>query len=497
MAALPIAAMMLLALMLLGVGAADRLQPPGWVLTPHAAALVAKNSSLLGTCLPCCDEPPLGQPCCCPGGCPGGCPGCPPLPPSCPPPKNHSGGDLPLPALQPVAASSLLTGDGVVFVGRVQHAAGGATMFDMNGVQIKATVTGTASLFASMSQVQKVQGNVFQVYLDGVLQPSSRFNTSSWVAGQAVKVPLFPSGSLDAAATHAVTIFKDTEPGGRMNQSSGVMASNYITFHGFSGDSTARLLPPPALRASATPPAAPHRVEFLGDSITAGFDNQCDIPGAPEGMPWSESFAKSWATLLCNELGAECHYNAWSGLGMVVNCCSGCGGWPKCNAVDTFGSDIWTRTLATVGSLNTSDPHGTTPANEWDFSKWTPDAVVINLGTNDHLGANSSSTAKSQAFVKRYEELVVATAKAYGKGTRFFLACGPMASDYCDEVKAVIASVTATGTGIKAYLLNQVEFEDGKNSTYGKVCAYGHPGSQIDAAIAKNGSAFISATMGW
>jgi hypothetical protein len=346
-----------------------------------------------------------------------------------------------------------LLGDNVVFVGRVLHAADGTTMFDMNGVQIKTTVTGTAGLFVSMSQVQKGQGNVFQVYLDGVLQPSSRFNTSAWVAGQVVKVPLFPSGSLDAAATHTVTISKDTEPGGQMNQTSGIMHSNYVTFHGFSGDSTARLLPP-ALGASATPV---HKVEFLGDSITAGFDNQCDIPGAPRGSPTfgSESFALSWATLMCDELSAECHYNAWSGFGMVVNCCSGCGGWPKCNSVDTFGSDIWTRTLATVGSLNTSDPHGTTPANEWDFSKWTADAVVINLGGNDHLGFNAS-TAKSKAFVKRYEELVVATSKAYGRSTRFFLACGPMTFAYCVEVKTVIASLATSG--IKAYFLNQASW---------------------------------------
>jgi hypothetical protein len=63
---------------------------------------------------------------------------------------------------------------------------------------------------------------------------------------------------------------------------------------------------------------------------------------------------------MCNELGAECHYNAWSGLGMVRNCCGGA----------TLGSDVWTRTLATVSSTNTSDQHGTTTANEWDFSRW-------------------------------------------------------------------------------------------------------------------------------
>ena len=252
------------------------------------------------------------------------------------------------------------------------------------------------------------------------------------------------------------------------------MAPNYITFHGFSGDAGAKLVP-------RVPRSSPqHKVEFLGDSITAGFDNQCDIPGSPKGFPWSESFIKSWATGICDTLGAECHYNAWSGFGMVANCCGGA----------TLASDVWTRTLATVGSTNTSDPHGTTPENTWDFSTWIADAVVINLGTNDHLG--TKPTNKSAHFSERYEALVVAAAKAYGKDTSFFLACGPMASDYCSEVNWVIGR--AKIAGIKAYLLDQRGFEA---STYGKECAYGHPGSQIDAAMAKNGSAFIKTTMGW
>ena len=49
----------------------------------------------------------------------------------------------------------------------------------MNGVRVQATVVGTTGLSASMSQIQKAQGNTFQVFLDGVLQPASRFNTST------------------------------------------------------------------------------------------------------------------------------------------------------------------------------------------------------------------------------------------------------------------------------------------------------------------------------
>jgi len=324
-----------------------------------------------------------------------------------------------------------------------------------------------------MSQVQKAQGNVFQVFLDGVIQPASRFNTSMWQPGQATKVALFAAGSLSPDTLHTVTIVKDTEP----MLAGTKVEPNYVTFHGFVGDdSSARLVAPAALE-KASPP---RKVEFLGDSITAGFDNQCDIPGSPKGFPWSESFGKSWATLICDELDAECHYNAWSGFGMVSNCCGGA----------TFASDVWSRTLATVGSANPSDPHGTTPDNMWDFKAWTADAVVINLGTNDYLGP--TPTPKSAAFRERYLALVLATAQAYGDGVHFFLACGPMSTDYCTEVDWVIGRANASG--VKAHFLDQRGFDGGK---YGRTCAFGHPSSRIDAAMATSGSALMKAAMGW
>ena len=97
--------------------------------------------------------------------------------------------------------------------------------------------------------------------------------------------------------------------------------------------------------------------------------------------------------------GAECHYTAWSGFGMAENCCGGA----------TLASDVWLRTLATVGSANASDPHGTTRENAWDFGKWTAEAVVINLGTNDHLSTRPRSL--SDAYKARYEALIVAASE--------------------------------------------------------------------------------------
>ena len=82
-------------------------------------------------------------------------------------------------------------------------------------------------------------------------------------------------------ASHVVMVVKDTEP-----QFAGTrVAPNYVTLHGFAGDATARLVRPAQARAKAGAEAGAgqHKVEFLGDSITAGFDNQCDIPGSPRG----------------------------------------------------------------------------------------------------------------------------------------------------------------------------------------------------------------------
>ena len=50
--------------------------------------------------------------------------------------------------------------------------------------------------------------------------------------------------------------------------------------------------------------------------------------------------------------------------------------------------------------------------------------------------AGTKPSPKSTAYMERYIALVTAAAAAYGNTARFFLACGPMADDYCDEVGA-------------------------------------------------------------
>ena len=160
----------------------------------------------------------------------------------------------------------------------------------------------------------------------------------------------------------------------------------------------AKLLPPSASSASApstmpqpaspsAPPApaspvspSPHRIEVIGDSISCGYGN--------EGKDQNEHFAadtenacESYGFLTARRFAAEYVCVAWSGKKM----------WP-----DNTVGEFYDRALP-------GDP-----ASAWDFSRWTPDVVVVNLATNDFGGAANPDragwTGAYQAFVQRVRQ---------------------------------------------------------------------------------------------
>jgi len=346
-------------------------------------------------------------------------------------------------------------------VGRHRSWPDGHVDFDHPGVKIVARITGAATVSAVMSKVGSIE-NVFVVYCDGVAQPGSgpkaTFSTKLWTEGTKQSVPL--CSGLDANAEHDIVIFKSTEA-----QWMDIKPTpNHVSFYEIVGLGM-RLLPP-LVRPQQ------HRIEFLGDSITAGYCNLCE----QEPSPAAESYASSWPTLVCEQLDAECHAVAWSGYGMVKNCCGG----------DTVMSDIWLRTLASTPSDDASDPHGTTATNIWNFKSWIPDAVVINLGSND--GLTGSREELIPAYNATYLDLVKSAAVAYGEQTHFFLACGPQRNSYCDPVRWIIGQANAIG--IKATFLDHRGFECPES------CCE-HPGADQDRQMAESTVKQVKAAMGW
>ncbi|GAC1348533.1 MAG: SGNH/GDSL hydrolase family protein [Myxococcales bacterium] len=155
--------------------------------------------------------------------------------------------------------------------------------------------------------------------------------------------------------------------------------------------------------ARALPVSAPaRRIEFIGDSITAGFG----VDGPDAFCSFSsrtENYAHTYAALAAQALGADQVALAATGLGVYRN-------WGG-STDETIGAR-YGRTLPTDR------------ASSWDFERWKPDAVVIDLGTND-FGMGDPGSA---AFVGAYRALL-AQVRRHAPSALIVVALGPMLSD--------------------------------------------------------------------
>lgn len=106
------------------------------------------------------------------------------------------------------------------------------------------------------------------------------------------------------------------------------------------------------------PPVAKRKIEFFGNSITCAYGVE-DTTGQDRGTAPYENAYLSYATITARHFNADVHLTARSGIGIMVS-------WSS-----IIMPDIYDRADATD------------PDSRWDFSKYTPDLVVINLFQND------------------------------------------------------------------------------------------------------------------
>jgi lysophospholipase L1-like esterase len=164
------------------------------------------------------------------------------------------------------------------------------------------------------------------------------------------------------------------------------------------------------------------RIEFYGDSITAGA---CDEdPGMDQYDDLStHNHFRSYGAITARNLGAEAVSISISGIGL-------CESWDP-----RVMRQIWDRLYV--------DPAG--PA--WDFSGPHPDIVVINLGQNDHGFPDSQWKPFPPDFTQRYVELVSGIKARYPRA-RMICALGGMLGPR--ESPALMAAFDAAFAQIKA-----------------------------------------------
>jgi lysophospholipase L1-like esterase len=243
---------------------------------------------------------------------------------------------------------------GVRWFGRVDVTSNPAQpRFAWSGTGFAAKFSGTA-LSAELAISGTAQ--IFKTVVDGA--PQAPFTATG---GQAT----YPLASGLAAGTHTVEVYRQTEgPQGD---------SRLVTLTVADGT----LMDPPA--------GANRLIEVIGDSITCGYGNLgalADMDCFPTESHWD-----TYEAIAARALGAEVSTIAASGKGIIRNY----GG-------DTAGTMpmLYPRTVS-----NTATP-------VWDFHV-EPQAVVINLGTND---ISAGKGDPGDAFRDTYVTLL-ATIRAY------------------------------------------------------------------------------------
>jgi lysophospholipase L1-like esterase len=124
----------------------------------------------------------------------------------------------------------------------------------------------------------------------------------------------------------------------------------------------------------------PLRVEFVGDSITCGYGNEVSTT-TPEMFPFTtvnENANAAYGAVAARLLEAEYVAVAISGRGVYRNNGGGAGELAAAFYEDTLPDDA--------------------AAPPWDFARYVPDVVVINLGTNDFSPPGPDHAAYTTAY---------------------------------------------------------------------------------------------------
>lgn len=224
-------------------------------------------------------------------------------------------------------------------------------------------------------------------------------------------------------------------------------------------DDNARLVPTPA---------RPHRIEVIGDSITCGFGNEA----ANKEEKFTAATENAWLS-----------YGAVAARAVDADYVAIAASGKKLHPDNTIVS-LYDRVLA-----NSATP-------KWDFISWVPDAVVINLGTNDFAKANPEETTWIAAYVDFINQIRARYPKA-----AIYCTLGPMISNWPGDRKPrtvllghfekIVAQANAAG-GVPVHFI-----DFGTQAQHHGIGAQWHPSVKTHSLMADKLVEAFKRDLGW
>lgn len=184
-----------------------------------------------------------------------------------------------------------------------------------------------------------------------------------------------------------------------------------------------------------SPPARnTRRIEVFGDSITSGYGNLGAM--GTTMSPANSDGLQTYATLAAEAVGADIQVVSCSGYGLYTS--------------------RWGDGIIPPLFTKTTQNHPT----RWDATRYVPDVVIVNLGTND--GANVAGNSRdnmplftAEAYKAAYKDFIAEIQAAY-PGVQILCCFGLMGNACYEEIKSTItdmcAEYTAAGDDSVQYL---------------------------------------------
>lgn len=192
-----------------------------------------------------------------------------------------------------------------------------------------------------------------------------------------------------------------------------------------------------------------NKLEFIGDSITCGYGIEgrwnVDVFNTSQENPW-----KAYAATTARALDADYHLVAWSGIGIISS-------WTD----QEEPLEGWLMPeLYPFIDKSTDMTLGNTELELWDFKRFKPDCIIINLGTNDS-SYTRNIPGRVKTFGTKYYDFINQVRK-HNPQAQILCTIGTMGQDLYVEIEKQVKFLVQNGEDkIHTMLFDLQSEEDG------------------------------------
>ena len=220
------------------------------------------------------------------------------------------------------------------------------------------------------------------------------------------------------------------------------------------------------------PPAHKTRtIEVIGASADVGYGVEATNCGGYQDA--QENANKAWPQLAANQLDAEVHQLACSGKGLVLN-------------IDPAADPTYMLPVVyPYADLNVI-------TSQWDFDSWKADAVLLDMGANDYVGAGGN--LDDTTFVPAYVKFLQTIAQHYPHAALYVVVNATQTGDLRTKLVAAMQQVVMQAQAAGVTGARYFEFPQYTGTVFG---CDGHPSADLHVTMGQQIAAQMAQDLGW